>query len=658
MADEIKIPISSKYDDSGAKKALRDAKEIDKLKPEVKITADTKTVERDIAGLMTKVDKLGAEPATILLASNATAIAGDITDLIVDLDRLDASDPQVDVKAAQINSLKGDLDQIEGKIKSVNGIPVDINTKPAVDGIKKVHGEADQSRSVLANMVGNATQDLGQLGGVAGTAGVAIGQLGEYATEGNISLSGLAGVAGPMAALALTTHLVSSEFAKVSKAAEEQKGRVQQLFKAFQEGKTVLDAFSTQIQDTGKFELSMGDILPDMDKMKLSVAEFSKLVEATPADFEAWAASQRAVLSEGTPAYHAMFRIVGSLTAARLADTEATKSQEATARALGKTTAQLADEQAAAKLSADQFAAAMDATAAADERATTATEEHAQALKDQADALNGQVDAATNAADAQVAANKSFQAFGKVLSDNKATADDVRDAAVDLAKASQNVGAQQAIAAGKVQTSTQRLDAQNRSLLSTGAAASGPGRQGIINYIAAVNGIPPEKVTDILALMDQGKIAEANQQLAAVSTPRTASVRADADTAAADNELDRVAEKKRVAYIQTYVVPPGTVVDRGGFIGPDGALAAERRPELVTFPGSRSPVLVTSPTYVPAGSQVTSGSETERILAGQVGASPSITVNMRLPVGWRGDPLAEAHRTTRRAGRFYNRVGR
>ena len=71
------------------------------------------------------------------------------------------------------------------------------------DGLRNVHDSSDQSRSVLANMAGDAAEDLGQLGGVVGTLGVGIGQLAEYAVDGNIKLSNLAGVAGPLIGLSL-----------------------------------------------------------------------------------------------------------------------------------------------------------------------------------------------------------------------------------------------------------------------------------------------------------------------------------------------------------------------------------------------------------------------------------------------------------------------
>lgn len=68
-------------------------------------------------------------------------------------------------------------------------------------GIDDMGTKGTQARSVLANLTGNAAQDLGELSGVVGSLGVGIGQLAEYAVDGNIKLKDLATLAGPIAAL-------------------------------------------------------------------------------------------------------------------------------------------------------------------------------------------------------------------------------------------------------------------------------------------------------------------------------------------------------------------------------------------------------------------------------------------------------------------------
>ena len=87
------------------------------------------------------------------------------------------------------------------------------------DGFRKVSAEADNSRSVLANMVGNSAQDLGELAGIGGTAGVALGQLAEQAAEGQISLAGLGKTIGPMIVLGGVMQLLAADQARAAREA-------------------------------------------------------------------------------------------------------------------------------------------------------------------------------------------------------------------------------------------------------------------------------------------------------------------------------------------------------------------------------------------------------------------------------------------------------
>ena len=126
------------------------------------------------------------------------------------------------------------------------------------EGLKKVAHEGDQSRSVLANMVGNSVQDLGALGGVAGSAGVMIGQLAEYAADGNIGLSGLAATAGPLAALTLAVAGVSALMGAAAENSKVAKERIEGLTKAMQDNaKSPQDALVNYYTSLGKIEVQI-----------------------------------------------------------------------------------------------------------------------------------------------------------------------------------------------------------------------------------------------------------------------------------------------------------------------------------------------------------------------------------------------------------------
>jgi hypothetical protein len=89
-----------------------------------------------------------------------------------------------------------------------------------------------------------------------------------------------------------------------------------------------------------------------------------------------------------------------------------------------------------------------------------------------------------------------------------------------VADAANQLAEQQAKASGTTVTATQKLDTWNGSMLTSAANLSGPVQAAVLAYIATTNGIPPEKLTDVQALIDQGKIAEAEAELNRVSRER------------------------------------------------------------------------------------------------------------------------------------------
>ena len=265
MADEkIRVKIEGDYDDKAAKAAIKDAEKIEKLDPEIDITADGRQARREIDNVgqaAEEVDRLDPEIEVTADTSRAEAGLKDVESAgdkaaaalrtmaqRIDADLRGAAGAADALKAALGDAAdRFDVDQVVTNLRKM-GLTFDdikgsadklvVSLKEAEqlelarlnDGITttdesmkrlrsssddtstsmtRLRDSSDQSRSVLANMAGNAAQDLGALGGVAGTAGVAIGQLAEYATEGNINLSNLAKVGGPMIGLAAATLIAT-----------------------------------------------------------------------------------------------------------------------------------------------------------------------------------------------------------------------------------------------------------------------------------------------------------------------------------------------------------------------------------------------------------------------------------------------------------------
>ena len=114
-------------------KLARSLDELDGEKVEIPVEVDDQA-GRDIDDLLEKVDRLHVEPAQLLLATNAAQITTDIADLLLDIDKLDSTDPTVDVKIERVNQLKGDLDQIQAKAREISDTPIDLDTDRGDEG--------------------------------------------------------------------------------------------------------------------------------------------------------------------------------------------------------------------------------------------------------------------------------------------------------------------------------------------------------------------------------------------------------------------------------------------------------------------------------------------------------------------------------------------
>jgi hypothetical protein len=635
-----------------------EVKKLEALEPEVVVTADAAPARKSVEDVLSVVDRLARDPATLVLTSNATDIARQITDLVGELDKLDADDPEVQVKAEQINSLQGDLDTLETKLRDINGIPVDVDTKPAKASLDEVGKSADSSKSALANMIGNSAQDLGSLGGQAGSAGVAIGQMAEYMADAAFEGEGMrsvlksfGGVAVPIAAITVAVSAIGSIFQDIA----DRAARATDLMKDFAgtagDVAKTRDAVSGLSGDLSKFDAdartawggflegaakaaksipvlggligdagqNVTDVLSVFNKLGISSAD---IADALDKQGDAWSELGVNLLAAKEAGQISSAQYAGAV---QVLEQYRKAHEDAAAATKFSTDTDRDAAQAATDLNQAYADAADASTAYADsqQRGADMIDRVNQLLTDQAAALNAQVDAASSAADANRAENKALEDYGKTLHDAKASTDDVVDSAIALAKAHQQTAAEQAKANGQTQTATANLDSLNEGLLNTAAGAKGPARDGILAYVAAVNQIPPEKLTEIQAAIDRGDLATAKALLDEASAPRTAAVNADANTAAASRDINAVANKNYQATVTVTAVPGQGVRYAGGRLVP----------ELSSMP-------------LPPG-----GGE-------GAGVQPVVNVTQYLPRGWRGDALGESRRAARRSGGLYHRFSR
>jgi hypothetical protein len=224
--------------------------------------------------------------------------------------KLDASGGSVDSMVQSLRSagltydeIKADADALAGSIKRID----DVGSKMdgVAGGARRLSGELDgvntrgtQGRSVLANMVGNSAQDIGQLGRVAGTAGVALGQMAEYATEGNIPLKQM----GALSVGIVAVGFAMNEMAKSAKVAAEIKAfdseRLDGYVKALRGGKSELNAIVETLRESEKIEFTFGgmkswDIEDSMYRAGVSVEALGKMILGSEEQLNTWAEATR-----------------------------------------------------------------------------------------------------------------------------------------------------------------------------------------------------------------------------------------------------------------------------------------------------------------------------------------------------------------------------
>lgn len=273
----------------------------------------------------------------------------------------------------------------------------------------------------------------------------------------------------------------------------------------------------------------------------------------------------------------------------------------------------------------DEYSDAVDALIDRLEAERDALEESVEALKEKLDASRAAADATFALHDAEDDFLESIEDLNETLADEEATLRDVQQAqdsvaesARDTADAHVRIADENATLNGMLLTSTARLDIFNRSLLDQAAAADGPARAAIVNYIAELNGIPEETAAYILTLIDEGKIDEAEAALAFTSRDRRTAVKVDADQASldvAESAIDRVSRDRTLLLRFRTVGNTGDLLsnklmDRGG-MGYPGDIVAERGPELVDGKLVTTPMMLTRP------ARVTGREDTERLFGGR-----------------------------------------
>lgn len=431
--------------------------------------------ERDLLDARDAADKLAQAlgPDTV---AKMEAAGRSVDGYIEDLRRMGLSFDDV---RTDVDELADAIRKVETTKSSIDSLKAPLNDVDT--GLQNVRSSSDQSGSVLANMVGNSVQDLGALGGVAGTAGMALGQLAEYATEGNISLSGLAKVAGPMVGVGVAVMGVSWAIGKLKENSE----------KAREAGEGMLEV-QEQLRD-GNFEDAASKlqqewggtirVLTDMGFTTQQVIGHLTGQADITADLEAKVRAHRDTLADNLveqQRYDAeIIKLRDNLGLATTAFAEqgvalqdTTTQTNAIESALGvlidtagDTSGAIADVDRSAQDFTEEMIRAKDATKDLDDQYKLLS----GALSDEALWLNLQLD---------------MQKFRDDLRDSGLSADEKRLKVVEM-------------------------------------------KRGLIDYMTEIGNIPAEKQTEILALIESGDIAAAEAALSNLTRPRSVSINAN-----------------------------------------------------------------------------------------------------------------------------------
>ena len=200
-----------------AEKAAEQLEVIDKAIAELKGEKAEIEVEAKVSNALDALDDVAREAKEAEEAAEALSRAlgpeltarANVDDLVTDFQRMGLT----------FDDIAQNADRLGAKLREVG----QANTGGLEAAMRRTRGSVDDlgrsagsSKSVLANMVGNATQDVGALAGVAGSAGVAIGQMGEYMADAAASgdnfgqiVSNFGKVLGPIAGLSIGLALAT-----------------------------------------------------------------------------------------------------------------------------------------------------------------------------------------------------------------------------------------------------------------------------------------------------------------------------------------------------------------------------------------------------------------------------------------------------------------
>jgi uncharacterized protein YoxC len=303
MANDIsyRLNVATKDAEKNLKAAAKEAKklgtDLDDTRTAGKKAADFLSKFADDAQADFKANAKAAEKLAEALGSEfvaeLNASGRSVDDLVDDLKRMGLTAQDVE----------DSVDDLAPALKKTADVGKQIDTH-ITKNLKGVAEEADKSKSVMANAMGNMSQEIPGVAEAFGPLNTAVGQFAEYAAEGGISMGGLVKAAGPIAVVGLAIGAVTSIMAKQKKVQDAMKRDLETLQSAYEDtkdtGTSTAKALAAQWKEAGRvtavingsivkgvenaseeFKMTIGDmetvLTDELDRMNISAEEFAKM---------------------------------------------------------------------------------------------------------------------------------------------------------------------------------------------------------------------------------------------------------------------------------------------------------------------------------------------------------------------------------------------
>lgn len=252
--------------------------------------AAAEKAQKDLKDTTAIADKLANALGPELTAKvNVDEIAGKFHRAGLTIDDVEGN---IDSFRTSLSQMADTADTVKSRLGDVEG------------GVRKVGDETDRSRSVMANYLGNAAQEIPGLTGAFGPLNVAVGQFAEYAAEGGISLGGIASTIGPMAGVGAGIWYINNQLDLMKKKDAFHTDKVKAYETAISKGGDAAKNLADHIRELGKVEATTWgnaanpfadatqDVTDKLIKAGLTVDQYAQLVAGGTDKIRDWVQAQ------------------------------------------------------------------------------------------------------------------------------------------------------------------------------------------------------------------------------------------------------------------------------------------------------------------------------------------------------------------------------